>query len=95
MKYEVEYPKKILKRDFSPLSPEIGKRIKKIIEERIAANPFKVGKPLSGKLKGYRSLRTESCRIIYRVNITEHKIIPVSVGYRKNVYDKTPLDLLP
>jgi mRNA interferase RelE/StbE len=94
VKYEVDYPKKILKRDFLPLSPEIRKKIKKLIEDKIAANPFKVGKPLSGKLKGYRSLRTRDCRIVYRINIAEHKIIPASVGYRKNVYDKTPLDLL-
>ncbi|QOD38172.1 type II toxin-antitoxin system RelE family toxin [Candidatus Wolbachia massiliensis] len=63
MKYDVDYPKKILKGDFLPLSPQIRKKIKEIIENKIAANPFKVGKPLSGKLKGYRSLRTSNCRI--------------------------------
>jgi mRNA-degrading endonuclease RelE of RelBE toxin-antitoxin system len=57
VRYDVDYPRKILKRDFLSLSPEIRKKIKKLIEDKIAANPFKVGKPLSGKLKGYRSLR--------------------------------------
>ncbi|RDD34972.1 Toxin RelG [Wolbachia endosymbiont of Cylisticus convexus] len=94
MKYEVDYPEKIFKRDFRPLSPEIRKKIKKLIEDEIAFNPFKVGKPLSGNLKGYRSFRTKDCRIVYRINIAEHKIIPASVGYRKDVYDKIPLDLL-
>ncbi|MEY2392795.1 type II toxin-antitoxin system RelE family toxin [Wolbachia endosymbiont of Tettigetta isshikii] len=62
--------------------------MKKLIEDKIAANPFKVGKPLSGKLKGYRSLRTKDYSIVYRINIAEHKIIPASVGYRDTIYEE-------
>ncbi|MDJ0649508.1 MAG: type II toxin-antitoxin system mRNA interferase toxin, RelE/StbE family [Xenococcaceae cyanobacterium MO_188.B19] len=58
----------------------LGKRIEKLKNE-----PDKQGKPLSGKLKGYRSIRAlgQRYRIVYRVDQEKIIVIIIGLGIRK------------
>ena len=54
--------------------------------EQLKQEPEKQGKPLSGKLKGYRSVRAvgQRYRIIYRVDKENIIVIIIGVGIRKD-----------
>jgi mRNA interferase RelE/StbE len=54
--------------------------------EQLKQEPEKQGKPLSGKLKGYRSVRAvgQRYRIIYRVDKEQIIVIIIGVGMRKD-----------
>jgi len=59
------------------------KVIKKI--EKLKNNP-RIGKPLSGNLKGLWRLRYDNYRIIYRIKDQELVIYIMNIGHRKNIY---------
>ena len=52
--------------------------------EQLKQEPEKQGKPLSGKLKGYRSVRAvgQRYRIIYRIDKEQIIVIIIGVGIR-------------
>ena len=63
-------------------------RVREKIRDRIdglAVEPEKQGKPLTGELAGYRSLRTvgQRYRIIYRIMKEEVLVLVVGLGIRK------------
>ena len=60
------------------------KGLKKRIE-KLTSEPEKQGKALSGKLKGYRSVRAlgQRYRIVYRVEQSRITVIIVGAGIRK------------
>ncbi|MDG7055463.1 MAG: type II toxin-antitoxin system RelE/ParE family toxin, partial [Wolbachia endosymbiont of Menacanthus eurysternus] len=66
----MELSKRYAKKDFPALSEETKSAIKKAIEEELKVKPTKVGKPLRGKLRGYRRLKFDKYRLIYHVNIS-------------------------
>jgi mRNA interferase RelE/StbE len=53
--------------------------------EKLASEPEKQGKALSGKLKGYRSVRAlgQRYRIVYRVDRSTITVLIIGVGIRK------------
>ena len=53
--------------------------------EVLREDPLKVGKPLKGNLRDYRSIRSvgQRYRIIYQVKETEVEVIIVAVGIRR------------
>ena len=53
--------------------------------EVLREEPLKVGKPLKGNLRDYRSIRSvgQRYRIIYQVKETEVEVIIVAVGIRR------------
>ena len=64
------------------------RRVREKIRDRIdglAVEPEKQGKPLTGELAGYRSLRTvgQRYRIIYRIMKEEVLVLVVGLGIRK------------
>ncbi len=65
------------------LSQEVGKRIRKKLEE-LKKYPER-GNHL--KYSAFWSLRIGDYRIIYEVNKKEQKIVILFIGHRKNVYD--------
>ncbi|PKM99101.1 MAG: type II toxin-antitoxin system mRNA interferase toxin, RelE/StbE family [Elusimicrobia bacterium HGW-Elusimicrobia-2] len=75
------------KKQFDSLQSKIRQEIIKILEEEIARNPLK-GKPLHGALKGLRSERIGSLRIIYQVIKMELVVMVISIDHRKKVYRK-------
>ena len=81
------------KLEITPLAIELLEKIKDKREqqglkkriEKLKLEPEKQGKALSGKLKGYRSVRAlgQRYRIVYRVDRSEVIVIIVGVGIRK------------
>ena len=73
------------KKQFESLPPKIKKEITKILEEEMAHNPL-LGKPLHGVLKGLRSQRIGTLRIIYQMIKNELVIMVINLEHRKKVY---------
>lgn len=80
------------------LSRQAGKELEKIFRadrrlyqrvlnafESIAARP-EDGKPLYGELKGLRSHRFGSYRILYEVHNRELLVIVIDLGHRREIY---------
>ncbi len=64
------------------------RRVREKIRDRIddlAAEPEKQGKPLTGELSGYRSLRAvgQRYRIIYQVEKNKVLVFVIALGIRK------------
>ena len=55
--------------------------------DKIKKDPS-IGKPLLYYLKGYRSFRTTTYRIIYKVEFKRILVIVVAIGHRREIYDK-------
>ncbi len=85
VKFSVEYHYLVVKEDI-PNLPKIWKqRIQNAIEERLMIAPELYGKPLRKSLKGYRKLRVEDYRVIFRI---EKKIVKIFViQHRSRVYE--------
>jgi mRNA interferase RelE/StbE len=84
MRYKIE---------ITPLAIELLSEIKDKREqqglkqriEKLTSEPEKQGKALSGKLKGYRSIRAlgQRYRIVYRVDRSAITVLIVGAGIRK------------
>lgn len=56
-----------------------------VITKRIKnGEPDKLGKALSGRLAGYRRIRTGSTRIVYRTNAETIEVLIVAIGQRRD-----------
>jgi len=56
-----------------------------VITQRIQhEQPDKLGKPLAGRLAGYRRIRTGSTRIVYRVHAQTVEVLIVAIGQRRD-----------
>lgn len=53
--------------------------------QAIAADPLD-GKPLHGELKGLRSYRLGSYRILYEVHHRELLVVIIDLGHRREIY---------
>ena len=63
--YFIEYLESVITDDIPKLSKLDKKRIKQAIEERLAQEPMRFGKPLRYSLKGCRRMRVGHYRIIF------------------------------
>lgn len=54
--------------------------------QAIARNPTEEGKPLHGELKGLRSHRFGSYRILYEVRHGQLLVIVIDLGHRREIY---------
>lgn len=69
-RYEIHFTKEAVK-DFKKLSPSLKQKLKQILCNRIAVDPFS-GKRLVGDLQGFYSVRlTYQDRIVYSVDKTK------------------------
>jgi mRNA interferase RelE/StbE len=68
------------------LDPGTRNKVRAAVEE-LSKDPLQ-GKPLSFTLKGLRSWRTGDWRIIYRAEAQKILIVVVTVGHRRDVYEK-------
>ena len=56
-----------------------------VVTKRIKfGEPDKLGKALTGRLAGYRRIRTGSTRIVYRVNAQAIEVLIVAIGQRRD-----------
>jgi len=46
----------------------------------------KIGKPLSGNLRGLWRLRYDKYRIIYKIREQEFIVVVLNIGHRKDIY---------
>ena len=81
LSYTDEAKKQILKLD------ERWKREIRIAVEEIAKTPS-IGKSLTRELKGRFSYRVGDYRIIYRIYHSEVVVLILTVGHRRDVYEK-------
>jgi len=82
---KIKYHPRVKSDDISRLSSNIAVRIENAIRGRLIVNPIKYGFYLRGSLKGYRKLRVENWRVIYRV-VDDKEIRILAIGNRKDVY---------
>lgn len=88
--YQIDFLDGVVERDLLALPVTIERRVKKAISGRLMVSPDKLGKQLSHKFKGYFSLRVGDYRIIYRIEIPEHKVLITAIGHRRDVYKRVP-----
>ena len=81
---------KSTQKDAQQLDPQIRKRIKEFMEQRVAKleNPRRLGEPLKGQLADLWRYRVGSYRIICELRDQELVVIVIRIGHRKNVYKK-------
>lgn len=71
--------------DLRALGDAEARTILNVITKRIQnGEPDKLGKPLAGRLAGYRRIRTGSTRIVYRVNSETIEVLIVAIGQRRD-----------
>ncbi len=68
------------------LDPGTRNRVRAAVEE-LAEDPLR-GKPLGFTLKGLRSWRTGDWRIIYKAEAEKVVVVIVTVGHRRDVYER-------
>lgn len=83
--YRIVYTKEAKER-IEKLSLKFKLQIKNAIE-RIAQDP-RIGNNLTQELSGMLSYRTGKFRIIYRVFHEEVLVLVLTIGYRKDIYQR-------
>ena len=68
------------------LDPGTRNKVRAAVDE-LSKDPLQ-GKPLSFTLKGLRSWRTGDWRIIYRAEAEKVVVVVVTVGHRRDVYER-------
>lgn len=86
MRFSIEYSPESLE-DIQSLPKDVQALVKKAITERLEKDPLSYGKPLRYSLKGLRSLRVSSYRIIYEVLSVRKAVYVVKVAIRRDVYE--------
>jgi len=76
----------VVKNDLPQLSKSVKERIKKDILKKLIHSPEIFGKPLRKTLKGFRSMRCGSYRIVFEIVKNQVEIIIIS--HRSIVYKK-------
>ena len=84
--YLIELDEDVIKEDIPSLGKSAYELIQRAIEERLTVDPISFGKPLRYSLTGSRSLRVSKYRIIYHVDLPQHKVIITSIQHRKDSY---------
>ena len=84
--YKIRYIEKVVKKHIPALSQRARQLIKKAIEERLAIDPVRFGKPLRYSLKGHRRLRVSNYRVVYRIEVDTNTVLIIAIKHRKDVY---------
>jgi len=84
--YTIGYFEEVIEKDIPSLSKSARELIQRAITERLMVDPISFGKPLRYNLKGYRSLRVSTYRIIYRIDEENHKVVITDINHRKDSY---------
>lgn len=85
MNFEIRYHEAVVSQDIPKLSREWRDTIRRAIEKKLTTNPEVFGKPLRHSLKGYRKLRVEDYRVVFRI---EKDIVKVFVIQHRSVVYK-------
>lgn len=82
--FRVLYHPQAAKEDIPALNRDIKERIRKAIESRLTRAPQDYGKPLSGNLHSYWSLRVGDFRVVYQIKPPLVRII--QIAHRRDAY---------
>ena len=85
MAYTPLYHPAVLKEDLPKLSPDVKEKIKKVIEDKLLADPINAGSMLRHSLKGHRKFRVGDWRVIYRID--KDCIFILKIGHRREAYE--------
>ncbi|MCA9370398.1 MAG: type II toxin-antitoxin system RelE/ParE family toxin [Candidatus Peregrinibacteria bacterium] len=83
--YNIEYSEHFDPKSIRHIAKADRDSIKTAIEHKLTVHPETFGKPLRRSLKGYRRLRVDDYRVIYRIEKTSVKIF--AIGHRSTVYE--------
>ena len=76
MTYCIRFTKRAAK-DVKRLSPKLQLKLKEILRNRVAVDPYG-GKPLAGELKGYYSVRLSyKDRVVYSIRDSELLVVVI------------------
>ena len=84
--YTIYLHRLILEYDIKKLDETVEHRIKQTIREKLQTRPEIFGAPLRGILKGYRKLRIENYRVIFRIE--KQMVIIVGILHRSKAYEE-------
>lgn len=87
MKYKVLWHEDAL-RDLKHISKNDALNIVNKVENYLSHEPFQLGKPLRGHLKGFYRYRIGKYRVIYSIKNLEITILIFQVGKRDIIYKK-------
>jgi mRNA interferase RelE/StbE len=73
--------------DLKYIDKATARKLIKKTTEHLSKEPERLGKPLTGNLKGLFHYRLGDYRIIYEVHKKEIVIIIVKIGHRRDVYN--------
>ena len=71
------------KADVAALDGSIKKRLKKVLEDKVAVDPSGYGTPLRGDLTGYWKHEFAAHRVIYRIYNDRQLVVICAVGKRQ------------
>ena len=86
MPYTLVYHPEVKTKDVATLNRDVGKRIQRAIETRLAAEPQRYGEPLRRTLKGYWKLRVGDYRVVFR--IVKNEVWIFGIMHRRDVYQR-------
>jgi len=82
--FEIKYHSKVPHQDLKKLTKAIQIQLRVAIENKLQSNPIGFGKPLTGILKKYFSIRVGNYRIVY---VVKGSIVTILVcEHRSTVY---------
>ena len=84
MSFEIRYHEVVVSQDIPKLSDEWRNTIKRAIETKLITNPEIFGNPLCHSLRGYRKLRVEDYRVVFRIEKDVVKVF--AIQHRSVVY---------
>ena len=73
-------------RDMARLPAKIAAAVMAYVDGRLAANPYRLSKPLGGELAGKRTARNGDYRILLRIDDQPPAVWIVHVDHRAHVY---------
>jgi len=76
----------VARRALSRLPEKVASAVVEFCYGSLAANPYRVGKPLRLGLEGLHSARRGDYRVIYRIDDKNQRIDIVAIEHRADVY---------
>jgi mRNA interferase RelE/StbE len=87
MSYDILWHENALK-DLKKIDKDQVRSIIEKIEQYLAKDPYRLGKPLTGHLKGLFRYRKGKYGVIYNIKEEELIILVLKIGKRDRIYNK-------
>jgi mRNA interferase RelE/StbE len=77
-------------RALTRLPEKVATAVVEFLYGSLAANPYRVGKPLKLGLEGLHSARRGDYRVIYRIDDDQRRVTVVAIEHRSHAYRPRP-----